>query len=116
MGVFREFTRSKSAKTESFSITAAKSLRPRAKKKVYDAGTKRRLGMFFEKQGFSVRHYIVNPIAVDHCLIVLSGGLVSAPWLGRSTYSVLRDESNLISRLLDATRPRIVKADDLVVH
>jgi hypothetical protein len=56
MGVFRGFARPESAKTKSLSITAAKSLRLRARKNVYDAGTKERLGVFFEKQGFPVKH------------------------------------------------------------
>ncbi len=52
MSVLMEFARSKSAKSKSFSITATKSLRPRARKDVYGAGTKRKPECFLKNRGF----------------------------------------------------------------
>lgn len=56
----------------------------------------------------SYNMFVLNPRALAQNLLVLCGGFGAALWIGYSVYAITREEKNLVSRLINARRPRIV--------
>lgn len=52
--------------------------------------------------------YSIDPNGLNQCLVIFGGGVLSAFWMGCSVYSTARDEKNLVSKMIDAYRLRIV--------
>jgi hypothetical protein len=55
----------------------------------------------------SYNMFVLNPRAFAQNLLVLGGGFGAALWNGYSVYAITREEKNLVSRLVNACRPRI---------